>query len=37
MLSVFLDVPGDVKCEVGSDGALVGECEPPKSWPIGGE
>mmetsp|Transcript_20046 Transcript_20046/g.43201 ORF Transcript_20046/g.43201 Transcript_20046/m.43201 type:complete len:552 (+) Transcript_20046:95-1750(+) len=36
VLSVFLDVPGDAKCEVGSDGALVGECEPPKQWPMGG-
>ena len=36
-LSVFLDVPGDAKCEVDSEGALIGECEPPKRWPMGGE
>lgn len=36
VLATLLDVPGDQKCEVDSEGAAVGECEPPKEWPLGG-
>ena len=36
VLATLLDVPGDQTCEVESEGAAVGECEPPKEWPLGG-
>lgn len=36
VLATLLDVPGDQKCEVDSEGAAIGECEPPKEWPMGG-
>jgi len=36
VLATLINVPGDQICEVDSEGAVGGECEPPKEWPFGG-